>query len=99
MAQENNNEVVRVTTSEIIYDSVDTYARKFKASGIEKSDVQSLVASAADLFNSTDATTDEIDARIEDLRNRNASINNTIEVAFSDVKAAVEANSYRLGVV
>lgn len=82
---DNDNSVMRLDAAALAQDALRTYARKFRADGIEKGEMLALEASAQRLANGVSPTTDQQDDELQRLRVNADATSQAIEDAFVDV--------------
>lgn len=86
--QGENNDVMRLEVANLALDSLQTYSRKFRVDGISQDDMDALTAQALDLADSTQPTTDFLDAQKALALGKADGVALSIQNAFVDARRA-----------
>lgn len=86
LATAEGNDVVILETSALTSDALATYARKFRADGINQKDMQSLLDTALDNARSVHPTTDKLDKEQAAIIEAETAVKEAISNAFLDAR-------------
>lgn len=86
MVQEEDNDVVILETSGLTVDALQTYARKFRADGVSKEEMDALLDESLHNAQSVQPTTDKLDQRQTDIVESIEGAHAKIENAFVDAR-------------
>src|SRR5690606_9314283 len=76
------NEIVKLELYRMAMNSIEVYARKFKADGVEEADIRSVFEMIKEGTQQVSVTTDKTEAMKEDIMNRIQSTEKAIDNAF-----------------
>ncbi|WP_042146633.1 serine/threonine-protein kinase [Paucisalibacillus sp. EB02] len=76
------NEIVKLELYRMAMNSIETYARKFKADGVEEADIRSVFETITEGTKQVSVTTDKTEAMKEDIMNRILTTEKAIDNAF-----------------
>lgn len=84
ITEEENNEIVRLSSLRLVLSSVDTYLDKFKGDGVEKDEILGLFLKSKDMLRKTTASTDKSKSIKNDLISRLTYIEDNLTAYFEE---------------
>lgn len=86
LAGEGGNDVVALETASLASDALQTYARKFRADGVSREDMEALLDKALANAEAVHPTTEKLDAQQADVLGTEEGVRTALENAFTDAR-------------
>ena len=84
IVENENSEIVNLEVYQLCMNSVENYARKFKADGIDEKQLQTFFQEVSDKTDQIDTTTDKTDELKTEIINRESAVQDAIQNAYSE---------------